>query len=184
MKTILITGASSGLGLSHAIYLTHLGYNVIGTSRNAPALDLSALKAIYLQDHTQFKFLDKLKIKVKTGKSLIPQDILAQVDDLLSKIKYFSLDITDSASVKAGVDAILAHCKEKDLTLDVLINNAGNGYFGSIEELPVENAMAQFNTNYFGQIRMIQAIVPIFRKQGGGKIINTSSMAGLKYSYG
>ncbi|MFX1252180.1 MAG: hypothetical protein ACFFCZ_11290 [Promethearchaeota archaeon] len=71
-KTVFITGASSGFGLSHAIYLTARGYMVYGTSRFADQLDHSKLKDRYLTDHTKFRYINKKKLKSKLGK-LLPQ---------------------------------------------------------------------------------------------------------------
>jgi short-subunit dehydrogenase len=179
METVLITGASSGLGLSHAIYLVNLGYNVIGTTRNVAKLDLDALKLRYQRDHTKYEFLDKAKTKIKPKKSLIPSQIFKNLPELLNKIQFFELDITKDESVSSCIEGIIKWCEEKSINIDVLVNNAGNGFFGSIEDLSIDNVKIQFETNYFGYIRMIQAILPYFRKQNKGKIINTASLAGL-----
>ena len=179
MANVLITGASSGLGLSHAIYLSFLGKKVIGTTRNAQKIDKTILKEHYLRDHTLFKYLDKSTLKLKLGKSLVPDAIKSKLDEILDRIHFISLDVTSMDSVQAGVQETFNLLESENQTLDVLINNAGNGYFGSIEELSLENVQDQFNTNYFGTVRMIQAVIPHFRQLGKGRIINTASMAGL-----
>ena len=63
--------------------------------------------------------------------------------------------------------------------MDVLVNNAGYVLSGAIEEATLEEAKAQFETNFFGVVRMIKAVMPIMRRQGSGQIINISSGAGL-----
>ena len=63
--------------------------------------------------------------------------------------------------------------------LDILVNNAGYGLEGVIEEVTVEEAKAQFETNFFGVVRMVNRVLPIMRTQGSGQIINISSGMGL-----
>lgn len=86
-----------------------------------------------------------------------------------------ALDVTQNQSAN---DATLMAI-EKLSSVDVLINNAGYGIFGPIENTTIEEAKAQFETNYFGVVRMIRAIVPHMKKNGKGLIINISSMGGL-----
>jgi short-subunit dehydrogenase len=178
MGYILITGASSGLGLSHAIYLTAYGYQVIGTSRNASKIDITQLKTLYIRDHTKFRYLNKEKTHIKSIKTQIPMDIESKLDILLARIHFISLDITKSESVSQGIQAAIEYVKTNNSTIDVLINNAGNSFFGSIEDLSIEQVQQQFETNYFGQIRMIQGMLPYFREQKRGLIINTASIGG------
>lgn len=178
MGYILITGASSGLGLSHAIFLTAHGYNVIGTSRNANKINLNQLKASYIQDHKRYFYTNKEKTQISVKKTIIPSKIEDQLDSILSKIHFISLDVTNSESVTQGVKEIIAYCKENNSHLDILINNAGNSFFGSVEDLSIEQTIKQFDTNYFGYIRMIQEILPYFRNQQKGLIINTASVGG------
>ncbi len=167
-KKVLITGASSGLGLSHAIYLTSKGYKVIGTSRNAENLDLDKLKKKFIRDHTKYKVNSDMSVEEKGVK--LPGFISKNLDDLLSKIQFVSLDITDEASVNNAL---------KELDFDILVNNAGNGYYGSIEELSIEDAKDQYDINYFGPIRVIKAVLQKMREKKQGMIINTGSFAGL-----
>jgi short-subunit dehydrogenase len=169
-KTVLITGASSGLGLSHAIYLTAKGYKVIGTSRNAENLDLEILKKKFIRDHTKYKINSDMTVEEKGVK--LPGFIEKNLDDLISKIKFITVDVNDTESIKSGLSGIAA-------SVDVLVNNAGNGYFGTVEELSIEEVESQFNVNYFGYIRMIQEVLPYMRERKDGRIINTSSLAGI-----
>ena len=131
-KVVLITGASSGLGLATALHLTQLGYTVFGTSRNP-------------EKYTQS----------------FPFDILP-------------LEITDLVSIQACVAEVLKRAKR----LDVLINNAGVGITGPVEELKLEAVTANFATNCFGPLQMVQAVLPQMRKQASGTIINITSIAG------
>lgn len=85
-----------------------------------------------------------------------------------------SLDITDEASVKKCVDTIVT----TEGRIDVLINNAGYGAYGAVEDVSIEEARKQFDVNLFGLARLTQMVLPIMRAQRSGKIINTSSMGG------
>lgn len=85
------------------------------------------------------------------------------------------LDVCLEDSVKRAVDYI----QEREETLDILINNAGFGIAGSVEDTSTEEALYQFNTNFFGVHRMCRAVLPKMRAQGQGLIINISSVAGF-----
>ncbi|MFX0115876.1 MAG: SDR family oxidoreductase [Candidatus Hodarchaeota archaeon] len=173
-KAILITGASSGLGLSHAVYLTSRGYSVVGTSRYAEKQDPATLKETYLRDHTKFGYTDKTKTQVKARSEagrLAPKNIRENLDAYLEQIKYVSMDVTNSNSVTRAMDSIGP--------IDVLINNAGSGYFGPVEEISLEKAQSQFDTNFFGYLRVIQAVLPEMRERKAGRIINTASLGGI-----
>lgn len=85
------------------------------------------------------------------------------------------MDVTEDASVNAAVQQIHESCGR----IDVVINNAGNGIAGAVEETSAQEAMAQLDTNFFGVHRVCRAILPIMRRQQGGVIINISSLAGL-----
>lgn len=84
------------------------------------------------------------------------------------------MDVTDQASMQEGVKTLL----EAEGRIDVLINNAGYGYFGAIENVAMEEARKQLEVNVFGLARLCQLVLPIMRRQGSGRIINTSSVAG------
>jgi short-subunit dehydrogenase len=132
-QTILITGATSGIGLLIANKLHTNGYRVFGTSRSP----------------------DRYRNKV-------PFELLP-------------LDITSQESIIRCVELLFIQIRH----LDVLINNAGAFLGGSVEETTIEQAYSQFEINFWGAVKMTKAILPIMRKQGGGKIITTGSLIGL-----
>ena len=74
------------------------------------------------------------------------------------------LDVNDDESVKEAIDKIV----EEKNRIDVLVNNAGYGLFGSLEDLEVEEIKAQFETNFFGVIRVTQRVLPIMRMRNSG----------------
>lgn len=86
-----------------------------------------------------------------------------------------AMDVDDDASVEAGVRAIV----EREGRIDVAINNAGFGIAGAVEDTSIEEAKAQFETNFFGTLRVCQAVLPVMREQGSGLIINVSSIGGV-----
>jgi NAD(P)-dependent dehydrogenase (short-subunit alcohol dehydrogenase family) len=90
-------------------------------------------------------------------------------------IKIVQLDVTDDHSVKDAIRAIVSEAKR----IDVLVNNAGFGLVGAFEDLSIDEIKNQYETNVFGLIRVIQAILPIMREQKSGIIVNISSGAGL-----
>ena len=130
-KNILITGASSGIGLVTARYLGEKGHRIIGTCRNPPEQPL--------------------------GVSLL------------------KMDVTDDLSVKKACEEAIGIFGK----IDVLINNAGYGIYGSVEEMPMEKNIKQLNTNYLGTVRVTRELLPHFRHNGGGTILNVSSIGGL-----
>lgn len=101
-----------------------------------------------------------------------------KIQDLMNRenlsLKILRLDVNDNQSIKLAIKKILNDIGR----IDVLINNAGYGMFGPIEEITTQEIKKQFETNFFGAIRLIKAIVPIMRKQGNGTIVNISSMVG------
>ena len=131
-RVVLITGASTGLGLASAEALTARGYTVFGTSRHP--------------DHYPAKNFPLLQ-----------------------------LDVRADESVKACVDEVLARAG----CIDVLINNAGVSFSGAVEEASIDEAKQLFETNFFGVLRMVNAVLPIMRHQRSGHIINMSSLAGM-----
>lgn len=90
-------------------------------------------------------------------------------------IAMIPLDVTSDESAESAVKAVL----EKEGRIDVLICNAGMGIAGSIEDTAMEEAEKQFDTNFFGTLRMIRLVLPVMRKQGEGRIIVVSSVAGI-----
>jgi NAD(P)-dependent dehydrogenase (short-subunit alcohol dehydrogenase family) len=101
-----------------------------------------------------------------------------KIQDLINgenlSLKILRLNVNDNQSIKIAVKKILTDTGR----IDVLINNAGYGMFGPVEEITTQEVKKQFETNFFGTIRLIKAIVPIMRKQGNGTIVNISSMVG------
>jgi len=89
-------------------------------------------------------------------------------------IEIIELDVDNEKSINSAIEKILA----KKQRIDVLVNNAGWGLFGSVEDVPLKEFRAQFETNFFGIISIIQKVAPIMRKQGSGVIVNISSVAG------
>ena len=132
-KTVLVTGASSGLGQATAALLASKGYRVFGTSRKPP----STFKP--------------------------------------NGFEMLQLDVDSDESVNACIQAL----RQKTERMDILVNNAGFSVHGSIEETSVNEAKAAFETNFFGVVRLVRAVLPIMRQQGGGQIINVSSISGL-----
>jgi len=97
---------------------------------------------------------------------------LAEKENL--SIDIIELDVDKEDSIKNVVKTIV----EKKQRIDVLVNNAGWGLWGSVEDVSVNEFKAQFETNFFSVIRMIQEVAPIMREQKSGHIINISSIAG------
>ncbi len=89
-------------------------------------------------------------------------------------IRPVALDVDDAGSVARGAREV----RDRAGRIDVLVNNAGIGGGGPIEDVPVDWAKTLFETNYFGAIRMIQAVLPGMRERRSGAIVNVSSIAG------
>ena len=90
------------------------------------------------------------------------------------KIHVIELDIDNKESIESSVAKILAE-KNK---IDVLVNNAGYGLFGCVEDITIDDLKAQFETNFFGVVSLIQKVAPAMRNHGSGVIVNVSSVAG------
>lgn len=90
------------------------------------------------------------------------------------------LDVTDPAQVKAAVDAAEAHFGR----IDMLVNNAGIGYFGSVEESEEAEVRRMFEINVFALGQMSTAVLPLMRRQRSGVIVNIASLAGIRPSAG
>ncbi len=131
--SVLITGASSGIGAATARRLAAAGFSVFGTSRE-------------------------------------PDRLAERAED----VEWIALDVHDEESVRKGVDRVLAAAGR----IDALVCNAGFGIFGSVEEVPIDAAKAQFETNFFGVLRTLRAVVPSMRAAGRGRIALVGSLAG------
>ena len=137
-NTVLITGASSGMGKDFAKRLLGEGMTVYAAARNVDKMsDLADAGAITLK-----------------------------------------MDITSDDDIVAAVETI----KANHGGVDVLINNAGFGQYGSVEETPIDAARYQFEVNIFGLARLTQLLIPAMRERGKGLIINISSMGGVMYT--
>ena len=130
--SVLITGASSGIGEATAQHLSARGWRVFGTSRREqPA---------------------------STG----------------GDVRFVVMDVGDEDSVRRGFDQVL----EESGGLDAVICNAGMGIYGAVEDVSIEAAMAQFQTNFFGVLRVLRATLPGMRERGSGRVILVGSLAG------
>lgn len=89
------------------------------------------------------------------------------------------LDVTDDNSIKNAISQILFYTDK----IDVLVNNAGIGTLGSVEELPIEDFIGQMDTNFIGTVRCTKAVLPHMRKKKSGCIINISSVGGRLFNY-
>ena len=90
------------------------------------------------------------------------------------EIDVAALDVTDDASASAAVAGVL----ERHGSVDVLVNNAGVGHSGAIEDFPEDQARNGFETNFWGPVRMARLVLPIMRAQGSGVIVNVGSITG------
>ncbi len=97
------------------------------------------------------------------------------IDDLKEMgMDTHQLDVTNEEEIESVIDDII----DSDGSLYCLVNNAGYGEFGALEEIDPDSVRSQFEVNVFGALRLIQKVVPYMRENGEGKIINISSVAG------
>jgi NAD(P)-dependent dehydrogenase (short-subunit alcohol dehydrogenase family) len=106
----------------------------------------------------------------KRGHEVVATARRPEVLDDLDVAERLALDVTSDDSVAAAIGAAGR--------VDALVNNAGIGMFGPVERLPIDEGRKLFETNFFGALRMIQAVLPQMRERGAGTIVNVSSVAG------
>lgn len=94
------------------------------------------------------------------------------LDDL--GITTLALDVTDADSVDQVVDRIVTETGR----IDILVNNAGFGLLGAVEDVPLKQALGQFDVNLFGAARLIKSVLPMMRQQHSGRILNITSVDG------
>jgi NAD(P)-dependent dehydrogenase (short-subunit alcohol dehydrogenase family) len=140
-QTVLITGATDGLGKAAALLLAEHGYRVFAGGRSP-------------EKRAQL-------------------DALAKQKNL--PLKALEMDVCDDASVQKVVSAVYQDAGQ----IDVLINNAGLVYVGAVEDLRLEDWRRQFETNFFGVIRVTQAVLPKMRERRAGRILMMSSISGF-----
>ena len=141
-KTILITGATTGIGRHAALHLARRGHRVIASGRREDAL--ATLRAEAAREQLTIETL--------------------------------TLDVTSASSISAAVESVDALTAGRGL--DALVNNAGYGQFGTVEELSDADVRKQFETNVFGLLALTRAFVPAMRARGAGRIVNVSSVGG------
>ena len=134
-KTILITGASSGIGRATAKYFQEQGWNVVATMRTP-------------EKETELNQLDNVLVT--------------------------RLDVQDEASIESAVNESIKRFSK----IDVLLNNAGYGLGGPLEAMSMDQIRRQFDVNVFGLIATMKALIPHFRENKDGVIINVSSVGG------
>jgi len=93
----------------------------------------------------------------------------------VSDIRLLPLNVKDDASIQSAVDTIMAEAGR----IDVVVNNAGYDLHGSAEDTTFDELYSQIDTNFFGAVRVMDAVLPIMKKQNSGKVINVSSIGGL-----
>jgi len=140
-RTVLITGATDGLGKAAALLLAEHGYRVFAAGRSA-------------QKRAQL-------------------DGLAKEKNL--PLKTLEMDVCDDGSVQKAIAAVYQDAGQ----IEVLINNAGLVYPGAVEDLRMEDWRHQFETNFFGVIRVTQAVLPKMRERRKGRILMMSSVSGF-----
>ena len=140
-KSVLVTGATDGLGKAAALLLAERGYRVFAAGRSREKMAQLDATARY----------EKLPLET------------------------IVLDVCSDASVQQAASVVL----QKAGALDVLINNAGVNYTASVEDLSMEDWRAQFETNFFGVLRVTRAFLPQMRERRSGRILMMSSLSGL-----
>ncbi|GAA4983601.1 oxidoreductase [Actinopolymorpha pittospori] len=150
MSVWFVTGASRGLGREIALAALDRGDQVVATGRDADAV-VAALDSAVDTD------------AAVTALDAAPPDLLV-----------VPLDVTDTAQAKNAIDAALTRFGR----IDVLVNNAGFGIIGAIEEISDAQTRALFDVNVFGLLTVTRAVLPVLRRQRSGHIVNIGSIGG------
>ena len=140
-KSVLITGATDGLGRALALLLAERSYRVFAAGRSP--------------------------------EKLAHLDGLAREKNLA--LESVAMDVCSDASVEGAVSQVLG----KVGALDILVNNAGVNYTAAVEDLSMQDWRAQFETNFFGVLRVTRAVLPLMRERRSGRILMMSSLSGL-----
>lgn len=148
MKRVLLTGASSGIGLAAAYLLSENGYTVVGTARDPEAL----------------------RARLQRGSDVSPSGASPAGAPL--PFHLVKMDLIDPASVDKG----FAEAQALLGGIDILINNAGQGELGSVEDTDLADSRALFEVNYFSVVRLVKLAVPGMRKRGAGIVLNLGSI--------
>lgn len=135
---VLLTGASSGIGLAAARLLSHSGYSVVGTARDPDAV--------------------RRRLEHASGEPL--------------PFRLIAMDLTDSVSIERG----FAEALHTLGGIDILINNAGQGELGAVEDTDLADSRRLFEVNYFSVVRLVQLAVPAMRARASGIILNLGSI--------
>lgn len=137
----LVTGTSTGIGLSVAIHLAKAGFEVVATLRNLEKAE---------------------RLRTRAAEEGVRLDIR-------------ELDVASDASVRQCLEGV----RQSHGHIDVLVNNAGAGFFGAMEQTPLEVLRQLMEVNFYGVWRMTQAVYPTMRERRSGRIITISSIAGM-----
>ncbi len=140
VETVLVTGASAGIGRVTCLHLAEKGYTVIGTSRS----------------------LDRLA------------GLFEDAERRGLRVWGVEMDVNSDASVGSVVPGLVSQFG----SIHALVNNAGFGVWGPLESVSIEELKMQFEANFFGAVRMIQAVLPGMLSRGSGRIVNISSVLG------
>lgn len=151
MRTLLISGGSSGIGKATASFFAERGWRVFELSRREPTPDNV--------------------LRTATGSPIEQSSSPVKGREVI----HVTCDVTSDESCRKAVAEVLQQTDR----IDVFISNAGFGISGSVEFTDIDEAARQMDVNFLGAVRLTQAVLPQLRKQQGGRIIYTSSVAAI-----
>jgi NAD(P)-dependent dehydrogenase (short-subunit alcohol dehydrogenase family) len=166
-KTILITGATAGIGRTTAIYLAQHGHHVIASGRKVAEL-------AKLREEVAGLALTKKGLARRAADDRA--NGRETVSNLRPRIDTVELDVTNAQSIASAVEAVAAITE--GAALDVLVNNAGFGILGPTIEIDDTELRRQYETNVFGLMNVVRAFVPQMRDAHSGRVVNISSLGG------